>query len=104
MNIANLMLARSQVRVGELATKLALGAERTRLARQVLTEAVVIAILGGALGVGAGALGLELLMTIGVENLPRGTEVSIDGRALLFTLVLAVGAGAIFGAIPSLTS
>ncbi len=100
VNIANLMLARSQVRAGELATKLALGARRTRVARQVLTEAVVIALVGGALGVGMGALGLRGLATLGVQNLPRGTEIGIDGPVLLFTTALAVTAGILFGSIP----
>jgi len=100
VNIANLMLARAQVRMGEMATRLALGAERLRVARQVLTESVVIGVLGGILGVGVGALGLRLLSTLGVDNLPRWAEVGIDGPVLLFTLALAVGAGVLFGAIP----
>ncbi len=100
VNIANLMLARSQVRMNEMATKLALGAERLRVARQVLTESVVIGVLGGALGVGVGALGLRLLNTMGVEGMPRWADVSIDGPVLLFTLAVAIGAGVLFGAIP----
>ncbi len=100
VNIANLMLARSQVRMNEMATKLALGAERMRVARQVLTESVVIGLLGGALGVGVGVLGLRLLNTMGVDQMPRWADVSIDGPVLIFTLVVAVGAGVLFGAIP----
>jgi predicted permease len=100
VNIANLMLARSQVRRGELATKLAMGAQRLRVARQVLTEAIVIALVGGALGVGVGALGLRLLTILGADDLPRGTEIAINGPVLLFTVVLAMGAGVLFGAIP----
>jgi predicted permease len=100
VNIANLMLARAQSRVGEVATKLALGAPRARVARQVLTEAVVMGVMGGALGVGLGALGLKLLLGMGAADLPRGADISIDGPVLAFTLALAVGAGALFGAIP----
>jgi len=100
VNIANLMLARAQTRVGELATRLALGAPRGRVARQVLTEAVVMGVVGGALGMGLGALGLKALMGLGAADLPRGTQIGIDGTVLLFTLVLAVGAGLVFGSIP----
>ncbi|MHB1192928.1 MAG: ABC transporter permease [Longimicrobiales bacterium] len=100
VNIANLMLARAQSRVGEVATKLALGAPRVRVARQILTETVVMGVVGGALGIGLGAVGLRLLLGMGVEDLPRGTAIAIDGPVLAFTLVLAVGAGLLFGAIP----
>jgi predicted permease len=100
VNIANLMLARAQTRVGEVATKLALGAPRVRVARQVLTEAVVMGLVGGVLGVGLGALGLKLLLSLGAADLPRGTEIGINGTVILFTAVLAVGAGVLFGSIP----
>ncbi len=100
VNIANLMLARAQTRRTEVATQLALGAGRSRVARQVLTEAVVMGLVGGVLGVGLGSAGLGLLRTFGTEALPRGTDIAIDGPVLLFTAVLAVAAGAIFGAIP----
>lgn len=100
VNIANLMLARAQTRVAEVATRLALGARRVVVARQILTEAVVMGVLGGALGVGAGTLGLNLLLRAGAADLPRGTEIGVDGPVLLFTLVLAVAAGALFGSIP----
>jgi len=100
VNIANLMLARAQTRVAEVAMRLALGAPRARVARQVLTEAVVIGIAGGTLGVGVGALGLGLLRSLGASELPRGTEIGIDTTVLLFTLVLAVGAGVLFGSVP----
>ena len=100
VNIANLMLARAQGRIAETATKLALGASRGRVARQILTEAVVLGVAGGVVGVGLGALGLRLLMRAGGADLPRGTEVSVDASVVAFTLILAVGAGALLGAIP----
>jgi predicted permease len=100
VNIANLMLARSQVRLGEMATRLALGAKRITVARQVLTEAVVLGVVGGVTGVGIGALGLRLFSTVGVDQLPRGAEISLNGTVLFFALTLAVGAGILFGAIP----
>ncbi|MFC1661014.1 ABC transporter permease, partial [Gemmatimonadota bacterium] len=100
VNIANLMLARSNVRMRELATRLALGADRARLGRQLLTEAVMLGALGGALGLLVGFTGLQLLTTLGVENLPRGAEISLDSMVLAFTLLLGLGAGIVFGAIP----
>ncbi len=100
VNIANLMLARAQTRISEVAMKLALGAPRIRVARQVLTEAVVMGVVGGVLGVAVGALGLRLLMGLGIDELPRGTEIGIDGTVILFTVALALGAGVLFGSIP----
>ena len=102
VNIANLMLARAQTRSAETATKLALGAPRGRVARQVFTESVVLGLLGGGVGVGVGHVGLQLLRSIGTADLPRGTEIAIDAPVLVFTLALAVGAGALFGSIPML--
>jgi predicted permease len=100
VNIANLMLARAQTRVADVATRLALGAPRRRIARQVLTEAVIMGVVGGAVGVGLGALGLQGLMALGAADLPRGAEIGIDGTVLGFTLLLALAAGLAFGSIP----
>ena len=102
VNIANLMLARAQTRGTETATKLALGAPRSRVARQVFTESVLLGLLGGAAGIAVGHVGLQLLRSIGTADLPRGTEIAIDAPVLAFTLTLAVGAGALFGSIPML--
>lgn len=99
-NIANLMLARAQTQTGEVATKLALGAPRGRIGAQVLTEAVVMGVMGGVLGLGLGWAGLEGLRRLGATDLPRGTEIALDAPVILFTLALAVGAGVLFGAIP----
>jgi predicted permease len=100
LNIATLMLARSNRRSTELATRMALGSDRSRLARQLLTEALVVAALGGLLGLAIGAGGLALLGGLGVEDLPRGAEVGIDAGVVGFTLAVALVAGIIFGAIP----
>jgi len=100
VNIANLMMARSNVRMRELATRFALGAGRGRLAAQMITESVMIAVLGGAVGVGVGALGLRLLETLGANELPRGSQITINSEVLLFTLAIAVVAGLIFGVVP----
>ena len=100
VNIANLMLARSNVRMRELATRLALGADRSRLGKQLLTEAVLLGVIGGGLGLLVGYAGIQVLGTMGVNDLPRGTDIALDGTALLFTLLLGLGAGVLFGSIP----
>lgn len=100
VNIANLMLARGQTRVTEVATKLALGAARGRVAGQVFIEAVLLGVVGGLLGVGVGALGLKLLETVGATDLPRGTEVGIDLPVLGFAMAIAVVSGILFSVIP----
>lgn len=102
VNVANLMLARAHARTAELATRLALGARRRRLARQILTEAAVVAVVAAALGLALGQLALQALSGLGLEDLPRGAEIALDARALLFTLALAVGAALVFGMIPAL--
>ncbi|MEQ1856385.1 MAG: ABC transporter permease [Longimicrobiales bacterium] len=100
VNIANLLLARAQTRLTEVATRLALGASRARVAAQVLTEAVVLSLLGGLAGLALGVLGLRSLETLGAADLPRGTEIGLNGSVMLFALVLSVGAGALVAAIP----
>ncbi len=100
LNIANLMLARSSIRLRELATRLALGADRVRLGRQLLTEATVIALLGGLFGLGMGTGGLRLIESLGVEDLPRGAQIGIDSTVLGFTFLVALAAGIVFGLIP----
>ncbi len=101
VNIANIILARSQVRLRDVATRLALGAPRRRLAREMLTHAMLLAGIGGVLGIGVGLAGIKLLSAYGAAELPRGAEIGMDGTVLLFTLGVALVAGLIFGAIPS---
>lgn len=100
VNIANLMLARSHRRARELATRIALGAQRGRLARQLITEAVLVALVGGALGLAAGAGAIRVLEALGASNLPRGTQIGINGTVVLFTFLVALGAGVFFGGVP----
>jgi predicted permease len=102
VNIANLILARGQVRIRETATRLAIGAPRVKIAREILTHALVLAIAGGALGVALAFGGIRLLSALGAGELPRGSEIAMDPTVLLFTLGVALVAGLIFGAIPSL--
>ncbi len=101
-NVANLLLVRADGRQQELAVRSALGAGRWRIARELLLESVTLGLLGGAVGVGVAYAGLRLLTAIGPENLPRLSEISLDGRSLAFTLILSVLSGLLFGSIPVL--
>jgi len=100
VNIANIMLARAQARVRDVATRLALGASTARLAREIMTHALVLALLGGAAGLAVAVGGVKLLMWLGADQLPRGAEIGLDGAVLLFTLGLAVAGGLLLGTIP----
>ena len=100
VNIAGLILARGQARLREMATRLAIGAPRRRLLRELLTHALVLALLGGTLGALLSLAGIKLLGALGATELPRGADIGIDPTVLLFTLGLTVLAGLIFGAIP----
>jgi predicted permease len=100
VNLANLMLVRSNVRLKELAIRYSLGAGRWRIARQLLAESVLLALLGGALGIGVGYGGVRLLSYLGAKDLPRGSTVAIDGGALAFTAAIALLTGLVFGSVP----
>jgi predicted permease len=101
-NVANLLLVRADGRQQELAVRSALGAGRWRIARELLLESVTLGMLGGAIGVGVAYAGLRLLIAIGPENLPRLSEISLDGQSLAFTVILSVLSGLLFGSIPVL--
>lgn len=100
-NFANLLLARAASREQELTIRAALGAGRARIMRQLLTESVTIALLGGAAGLVLALWGLDLLVALKPQNLPRLDEISIDGRVLAFTFAVAIATGLIFGLIPA---
>ncbi len=100
LNVANLVLARTSVRKKELATRLALGAGRARLARQLIVENVLVALTGGVAGVGLGWGLLQALSVIGLDRLPRAAEVRIDGTVIVVALALAVVVGVLIGLAP----
>jgi predicted permease len=101
-NVASLVLVRVEGRQQELAVRAALGAGRARIARAVLVESVVLALIGGALGVVLAYVGLKQLVAMGPANLPRLTEISIDAGSLVFAFVLSVFCGVLFGLLPAL--
>jgi putative ABC transport system permease protein len=100
-NVANLLLARATGRARELALRTAIGASRTRLVRQLLTESVVLALAGGVLGVLLSIAGIKGLMSIIPPDFYRSDTVALNGRALVFTLAISVGSGILFGLAPA---
>jgi putative ABC transport system permease protein len=103
-NLATMLLARASARERELAIRVALGAGRWRLLRQMLTESVLLAIAGAAAGIILSVWGLELLKQIGARTIPRLAEVNVDVVVLIVTAIVAVGTGILFGLIPALVT
>lgn len=101
-NVANLMLARATVREREMALRLSLGAGRSRLIRQLLTESVVLAVVGGVAGLGLAYGGIQLLRAWNPGNLPLIAFVHLDSRALAFMLLVSSLTGVLFGLAPAL--
>jgi predicted permease len=100
VNVANLMLVRSNIRMKELAIRHSLGAARGRLARQLLTESVTLAALGGLLGIALAYAGVRVLAVLGAQELPRGAAIHLDAGALVFSAAVAGLTGLIFGSVP----
>jgi len=100
-NVANLLLVRADARQQELAVRAALGAGRARIVRELLIESLLLGLFGSIGGTAVAAAGLRLLLTIGPANLPRLSEIGIDGWSLGFALALAVFSGLFFGSIPA---
>jgi putative ABC transport system permease protein len=101
-NVANLLLARGLGRQRELAVRASLGASPQRLLRQLLAESVVLGLAGGLAGLAVADQGTRLLLRLVPGNLPRSSEVALDGEVLLFTLAVSVATGILFGIAPAL--
>jgi predicted permease len=102
VNVGNLQLARSTGRAHEFAIRCALGADRWRVVRQLLTESVVLGLAGGALGACVAAWGTQAAIRLLPETLPRAEDVGLDGHVLVFTLAISILAGVVFGLVPAL--
>ncbi len=101
-NVASLLLVRTESRQQELAVRAALGAGRRRIIRGLLVESVLLGLTGGALGLIAARAALRSIVAVGPATLPRLTEISLDWRALGFTLAISMAAGLVFGLIPAM--
>ncbi len=102
VNVANLVLVRSRARLKELAIRLALGAGRWRVGRQLVTESVLLTMMSAAAGLLVGYATLRLLGTLNIQELPRGEEIRLDGVVVAYTIAVAAAIGFVLGLIPNL--
>jgi putative ABC transport system permease protein len=101
VNVANMLLSRATARGREIAVRAALGAGRGRLIRQLLTESLLLALMGGAFGVLLATAGVELLKALGPADIPRLGQARVDGTVLLYALGISLATGALFGMAPA---
>lgn len=102
VNVANLALAKTFSRQKEIAIRTALGATSARVLRQILTETVLLALAGGALGLGCAHFGIRLIVAFLADKLPHSVEVGLDAQVLAFTAVISVATGIVAGVLPAL--
>ncbi|MBI2929233.1 MAG: ABC transporter permease [Verrucomicrobia bacterium] len=100
-NVANLLLARAAARQKEMAVRAALGAGRWRIVRQLLTESMLLAVIGAGVGLLLAHWGVGLILTLGRESIPRTAEIGIDGQVLAFSAAVAFFTGVLFGMAPA---
>jgi predicted permease len=103
-NVANLLLARSSARTREFALRLALGASRAEIVRQLIAESVLLALAGGCVGLAIASWGVKFALALVPDTLPRSENISVNLPVLLFTFALAVVVGVVFGLVPALKS
>lgn len=103
-NVANLLLARTHMREREFSVRAALGADRSRIARQVLTESAILSVAGGALGIAIAAAAVRVLLAALPETLPRADSIGLNWSVVAFTFLTAIAVGILFGAAPALRS
>jgi predicted permease len=103
-NVANLLLARAAARTREFAVRAALGANRVRLLRQILTESVLLSLAGAGLGLLIAILGVKTVLSVIPESLPRSENIGVNVAVLLFTLGVSIAVGILFGLAPALKS
>ena len=101
-NLANLLLARGTARAHEIATRAALGARRMRIIRQLLTESLVLGLIGGALGLAISIWGVQVLLALSADTLPRVDDVRVDARVIGFGVLLSVVTSLLFGIMPAM--
>jgi putative ABC transport system permease protein len=101
-NLANLVLAKASTRYREMSIRLAIGATRGRLVRQLLTENILLALLGGVLGLALTKPAMKSIIALSPARLPRIGEIDVDARVLLFTLLISLLSGVLFGLMPTL--
>src|SRR5690349_14455224 len=100
-NIASLILARGAARRREMAVRTAIGAGRSRIIRQLLTESILLSVLGGSLGILFGYGGLAVLLSFIPPTVPRLQNITLDGNVFLFTALITILTGVLFGLVPA---